>query len=78
MYVNIFSLADVLRYIVYDYGNRDKLSKEDRTIAGYCFRIILVRFKRYKNRPHKVRLTGAICKIYNGDGRTVIKQALGD
>ena len=27
---------------------------------------------------HKVRLTGAICKCYNGDGRTVIKQALGD
>ena len=27
---------------------------------------------------NKVRLTGAICKCYNGDGRTVIKQALGD
>ena len=57
MYVSSVCLADFLGYIVYDYGNRDKLSQEDRTIiAGYCFPktdgIILVRHKD-KEPAHK-------------------------
>ena len=85
MYLKTICLVDFLGYMVYGYEYSNKLSQEDRTIAGYrSFQadgiISWYGMKLQEPAPTRSRvwLTGAICKCYDGGWRAVIKQALDD